>query len=252
MGKRGSRTQSGVTAAPAYRSFRASDEMEAWGEQGWGEWLRELDRKEARALTAYTRNEYEFVNEMLRREMFTSTDSDIYVDPTFRDTVQQLDQALARGRVPENVTVYRGMRIPRVYDMIREGTLPIGQRMFDRAYISTSLSRTLAKGFANSSLPDLAHGTHRILVTIEVPAGSAGGSVQKLSRGSAEPEHELLLARDCRFVVKGYEMIQDEDWLGSPPIAHLKLEVVRESTLTERSSLYPPGWTGESDDSGWG
>ena len=252
MGKRGSRTNSGVRAAPLYRAFRASDEIEAWGEQGWGDWLRGLERKEARALTAYTRNEYEFVNEMLRREMFTSTDPDIYVDPAFRETVQLLDQALARGPVPENVTVYRGMRIPRVYDMIRDGTLLIGQRMFDRAYISTSLSQTLAKGFANSSLPNLAHGTHRILVTIDVPAGSAGGYVQKLSRGSAEPEHELLLPRDCRFVVKGYEMMVDEDWPDSPPMAHLKLEVVPESTRAEKSSLYPPNWTGDSEDGGWG
>lgn len=252
MGKRGSRTHSGITAAPLYRAFRTADEIEAWGEQGWGEWLRGLDRKEARALTAYTRNEYEFVNEMLRREMFTSTDPDIYVDPTFRETAQLLDQALARARVPENVTVYRGMRIPRMYDMIREGMLPIGQRMFDRAYISTSLSRTLAKGFANSSVPDLPPSTHRILVTIDVPAGSAGAYIQKLSRGSAEPEHELLLPRECRFVVKGYEMMVDEDWPDSPPIAHLRLEVVRESTLAEKSPLYPPNWSGDLDDGGWG
>jgi hypothetical protein len=252
MGKRGSRTQSGVRAAPVYRAFQSADEIEAWGDYAWGEWLKGLDRKEARALTAYTRNEYEFVNEMLRREMFTSMDPDIYVDPTFRETAQLLDQALARGRVPENVTVYRGMRIPRVYDMIRDGTLPIGQRMFDRAYISTSLNRKLAKGFTNSSVPDLAHGSNRILVTIDVPAGSAGGYAQKLSRGSAEPEYELLLPRECRFVVKGYEMIEDEDWPGSPPIAHLRLEVVRESTLAEKSSLYPPGWSGDIEDGGWG
>ena len=104
-----------------------------------------------------------------------------------QEVVGHLDNALASSKVPETITVYRGVR-NFSYDKVT-----VGQAFRDKAYASTTARLSKAKEFA---------GNKGTLLAITVPAGSRGGYLDVLS---GFDESELLLPRGSLFRINRKE-----------------------------------------------
>jgi hypothetical protein len=99
-----------------------------------------------------------------------------------------LDAALAGARLPEAVTVYRGVSDHEALKLAK------GAVLRDRGFLSTSLEPRVAREFAGA-------GPRAAVVEIRAPAGARGAAVGALT--SFPGEREVLFARDARIRVTG-------------------------------------------------
>ena len=136
-----------------------------------------LTQEEEAAVGAYSGTTFGPVNKALR------------AGNTHR-LVPDLDSAIAKGRIPEDIIVRRGLDshpdLPGV-DLIRPGVV-----IREPGYTSTSL--TSAASFGG-----------RYQLRIKVPAGSPGLWIQDLS--DSPSEMEILLARGSRLLVTEIEEV---------------------------------------------
>jgi hypothetical protein len=104
------------------------------------------------------------------------------------DAIAQLDSAMAKSSLPDNVTVYRGMPTELL------ANLAPGDTITDNGFISTSLSARTAAAFAGPRDTDV------VIAQIFVAAGSNGIAPQ---RGEAE----IVLPRGSTFTVVGSSQV---------------------------------------------
>lgn len=101
--------------------------------------------------------------------------------------VRDLDAAIAKATVPEDVNAYRGMTAG--FDVSK---LKVGEAFIDDAYLSTSVLRSNALQFMGA-------GSDRTIIKIGVPKGSKGLYMPAVSEFSSEME--LILPRGQKLII---------------------------------------------------
>jgi hypothetical protein len=150
----------------------------------------ELTDQEAVVVSNYVAEGYINMNSWLR----TGT-----VPGSERKTVRVMDAAIAKGTLAEDTTVFRGIDVLAdplnrpAYDQTVKQGLPVGSKVSDKAFMSTSLSSAAARGFAHKGA----------IVAIHVPAGSHGLVVGNLAEST--DEQEVILPRKTSIVIDRYD-----------------------------------------------
>jgi hypothetical protein len=195
-------SKAAASRPPAYREFDPADPdaMWAWTEKAFGEWGKSLTRHERTAIDRYSSHAYRKVNKLLRGD---SEDLTSRAKRDYRRVTARMDAAIEKGEIPENIVVWRGMSAKRLPGDLAEGTI-----LSDKAFSSTSLSRTVAED------SDFAKGA---VLKIRVPKGTHAASAQVAADFGRE--FELILPRNGRIKVTsvtsdadGRRLIEG-DWL---------------------------------------
>lgn len=150
--------------------------MDDWGTEEFSDWKKSLSKGESVAIKEYANYDFVDINKRLRTGR-----TDLLRDK-HKTNINLLTSALDRSTIPEDVVVYRGVR-----DSPRVDRLEVGSVIVDNAFVSTSLSSSVAKRFSAEA---------GYSVEIVVPKGSKGAY-----RGSLY-ELELLLQRGSQFSVE--------------------------------------------------
>lgn len=156
-----------------------------WGKETYKSWEKSLTAEEKEAVTTYTGSWATDVNAKLR----TSGD----VSSWDKSSVANLDKALAKGSLPEDLIVHRGMSYSKLTDAMESGALTPGSILHDKGYGSSSVHSDRAF-------------TGNVRLRVRVPAGSPGAYVENLS--SHKSELEFLLPRNSSYVIKGYQKVK--------------------------------------------
>lgn len=141
-----------------------------------GNFTEALTAKEEGALVAYKENAR--VNEWLRGDRSPAAGT----DAENRATVKILDSALAKSKMAENTTIYRGYGED---DLL--GLLGSKGYLKEKGYVSGSLDKSIANEF----------GGNGYMAKIEIPAGS---SAYKYPNDS---QQEVLLPRNSKLTIMG-------------------------------------------------
>jgi hypothetical protein len=172
--------------ASAFRSWADHDThgMDDWGKAAYADWAKGLNTKETRALREYTGSDYVDMNRALRTGQ---------IPPGEKERIDTLTKALERGKLKEDITVFRGVR--RLADLgVDASKLQYGDLIQEKGFSSTSLK---------SDVSSSSFGTGA-LFRIRVPAGTPGAYVNASSSGSSIPrEKEFLLPPG-----RGYRVIE--------------------------------------------
>lgn len=159
-----------------YRAFRTERDVRAYGAE-LAAARQPLSRPEKIAVAEYSGSEYIPINAALRSGRRHATAKD-------------LDKAIERGVLPEDIQVHRGIRAhPALANM---DLVSVGDVITDAAYQSTTLDRM-------ASFPG------SIKLHINVPRGSKALWIDDIS--SNPGEYELLLPRNARFQIVKKEYI---------------------------------------------
>jgi hypothetical protein len=110
-----------------------------------------------------------------------------YTKKTLNEEMRHLDSAISKSKVPENIVVHRGMRLPENPESL------LGAHITDKAYVSTSLEKGVAQGFRPGQPPPSA------VVSIKVPKGATGIYVDAAMQHLWE--RELLLPRNTKIKI---------------------------------------------------
>jgi DNA-binding NarL/FixJ family response regulator len=152
---------------PKVQGLKGKVEEDEW-QAAWKSQLGKLAKNESNAVTEYTASGYHKLNKALRG---------IEGKPNTKLT-ELLDAALAKGSVPRDITVTRGLR------EFNLESLKVGGVITDKGYVSTSIGKG---AFGGTQLK------------IKVPKGSQALYVADIS--AYKKEKELLLPRDSQFKV---------------------------------------------------
>lgn len=137
--------------------------------------------KEADALATYKGSGYTSINNGLRHNQGYAESS---------SNVKAIDSFLTRSTIPEDVTLYRGVKGD--YAKILKSVIMEGTKFVDRGFVSTSTNTGTAQGFASG-----------LTFAIKVPKGSMGAAVRGEHDGDGE--NEILIPRNSAFIVKSYD-----------------------------------------------
>ena len=140
-----------------------------------------LGKEQAEALGAYKRAGYRRINEYLRYGERVAKDYTKLVLKQTQESIAHLDKVFFR--LENDLTVWRGG-----WDV---STAKVGQIFSDNAYVSTSLSREVARGFTTAG--------EDILWKIKVPRGAR----VSLPCCTHMDELEILLARGSKLRITG-------------------------------------------------
>lgn len=145
-------------------------------------WHKSLTINQTKALVAYTGAEYSIINGSLRGTN----------NPTKKVTTQikNIDQGLAKFKLPYNFTVWRGTSLTNVKASLGNKPLKIGVVFNDKGYMSTSLLKSVANNFKSDAL-----------LKIQVPKGLHGADLAALS--NFKEEDEYLINHNTKLIVTG-------------------------------------------------
>ena len=177
--------------AGTFRKFATQELADEWGQSSYRAWVAKLKPDEREALDLFKGAHSKDVNHYLRG---ITEDHDAKLG---KKLTGQIDKALRKSSVPENVTVYRGMR-PEAFEGVIDPTDPgklRGLVLPDKGFAATSLSEETARG---------GYGIHGILAEIRVPKGTKAAYLDTSGiHQYAYTEYEMLLPRGTRFKVVG-------------------------------------------------
>jgi hypothetical protein len=143
------------------------------------------------AVEAYQNNDYSETNRYLRglKKKTELNDSD-----ETEQLIKRLDNLVSNSVVPVTLETYRGIRgefADQLYNLYDQGKLKPGSVMRDKAYVSVSLNKYSAMGFAGSA---------GVLVSVTVPKGTKALNPQAVS-GLDKNEQEVMLGRDQKLQI---------------------------------------------------
>jgi Clostridial binary toxin A. len=166
----------------------AEDEAISWGERYYASWANSLSPSEQKALRSYAYYDFELINRKLR-----GLPSEIE-DAEFKRKVANIDNALRRARVPEDVMVYRGA-------VLDTTNLVPGTVIREDGYLSTSLVDHPARRFAQARLKA---GKPAALFRILVPKGAHAAFLGR-EQAPVSDEVEMLVQRGSEVTVDRIE-----------------------------------------------
>ncbi len=176
------------------KQFTSRREMYQWLDEHFAEWRTTLTTQEKRWIQDYGGSYYRAINATLRGTKLDPDERFTLTKRQVKRAIQNLDSAVAKGKIPKNITLYRG---------IGENDLSkyvVGDVKSDAAFLSTSLDEVEAIDFANQSV-DYGY-KHKVLLEIHVrnehSAAQVFGGLQ---------EYEVLLpkATQLKIVAKKQE-----------------------------------------------
>jgi hypothetical protein len=177
--------------------FASSGSIDRWGEKNYGPTARSMSRDEQKAVDDYKSIAYEGLNKHLRdggdpnSSKLTSTAWAKGQPIDFMTS--HLDAVLGKTPTDRDLIVFRGANSHKLVDQVKDN---VGGTFTDKAYLSTSPSKDVAKQFmaqvSSSRQP-------KLMWEIHVPKGSRGAYVSTNDKGSDENEQEFLLPRDSKF-----------------------------------------------------
>ena len=139
---------------------------------GGNAWIKSLTAGQRSALSTYTGHSYHQINESIGEALRKNTP----LDKVKQSIVDRATQALLNNKIPESITVTRGVHgISHLFE--------VGKAFTDKGFMSTSVG----SGFSGFKL------------TIQLPKGSPGGYISPLSQYGHEKE--FLLPPGARFQV---------------------------------------------------
>ncbi len=162
-------------------------------------WTNDLSDNERECIVDYTGMANIAVNEYLR-------DNHIYEEDEewVSDAINNLDSAIERFELKENVTMYRGCSSKLLKLNIDENL--IGQEYRDLGFMSTAVDKEEAEIFADGRAFD--SDSDPVILKIDIPAGIGRGAyLSGLSDFS--DEKEFLLKRDSTFEIYGITYNED-------------------------------------------
>lgn len=159
----------------------------------WAKWKKGLTYGEQSSISAYTGSAYDNINKHLRFDTPLSFGN--------ANHINNLDSALAKGTLHENIMLFRGLRNDDMYHGANT-KYQVGGIISDKGFGSTSTNPNFSKAWASSK-------TNPIYMRIKAPAGTHGGFFNiKDSSGSSlstqgTKESEFLLPRDTKYSIDG-------------------------------------------------
>lgn len=173
--------------AKSFKTFTNKKEMDQWGEDNFRPAKEAFNDKEYNALVDYKTTEYIDTNDWLRSGDRAGIDEDAL--PAIKERIKQLDSAMKKSVVPEDITLFRGSRVE--YD-----DEDIGNIFVEEGYMSTSLNKKFVKeSFASGGS----------LLEIKVPKGHNAIWIddKSIREESGLEEWEVLLKRDTKYKLLG-------------------------------------------------
>jgi phage-related protein (TIGR01555 family) len=107
-----------------------------------------------------------------------------------RQNISNIDNVLARSRIPEDTVVYRGIKPPFSKEIL---AAKVGSTIDDPGYVSTSLKGDTSKKFATPE---------GVVLKMLLPKGNSAYVMNGRGASHYPKEHEVLLPRGSRFRVK--------------------------------------------------
>jgi len=145
----------------------------------------------------YISEKYEAINTDLR-------EGDISAEN--RETIKQLDAALAKSQLTkdtklyEDQRLYRAASVPEVNAALKSGNLK-GLEFTEKGFTSTTSDKETARSFQR--------GEESRLFVVNAPKGTKAGKPGELA-GILKGEKEVLLARNTRYRVKNVEKVKEK------------------------------------------
>lgn len=163
------------------------------------DWAPKLNADEKKSITDYTGDDYIDINDWLRKGM-------AYDDEWLEDTVNNIDNAIDKYELKQSISVIRGTssQIMRRLDYKLDDSI-IGETFRDPAYLSSSVSKDVANGFAEKTTMDI--GGDKVFIQFDIPAGKGRGAY--INSFNGYDEKEFLIKRDAPF--EFYEVTQNDN-----------------------------------------
>lgn len=205
--------KSDIIEADKYKSFSNGDEVnEFFGGTGGllerkksveQQWLKSLTRDETAYVRSYAADGYDDINKYLRK---TGDWEDINKGYA-QQAINNIDSAISKFELKENITVYRGIDIDTIGNMFPDAedfTDLIGKQYTDKGYMSSSPLKSVAKEFAEEN------GRDGVLLKLDIPKGNGKGAyINKLAGQYKDVEYEFLIKRNSKFKI--YEIDENGD-----------------------------------------
>lgn len=186
-----------------FRQFDNDEKARTWANKAFAQASNRLSNNEKAAIQVYKGRgkgpEYIAINNGLRTGTLASE---------AKKSVANIDSALKKSRVPEHITAYRGFSAPA---MIRNWDRVTGTIIQDKAYVSTSLSRFIASGYAKQGAP-----AGQVIAEIRISKGT--NALWLEGAGTSYQDFELLLPRNTKFRV-----VETKQWRG---LHYIVLDVI--------------------------
>lgn len=177
-----------------YKEFQDNKVAYEWGQQNFSGWQTNLSGGEVDSLFAYKTLKYESINKFLRgKPLDHIQDPDgSYVNEVKKD-VANIDSALSKSFIPENIITYRAFSDEANTDFNKL----VGKLYTPKGYVSTAMNKKGAEFFLkeNQRL-----GRNPVLARIYIPKGKNGAFMEGIKQMSGDG-NEILLPKNSRFQV---------------------------------------------------
>ena len=164
---------------------RPTRKLNGWGKDRWAAWAKSTTDPERQAIKYYMKDGYKVINARLRAGPLGDA----------ADAVSRIDSALAKGKVPEDVVVYRG--IPSASKLgLGGGEASVGAIIHDDGFMSVSLHGDATSRFS---------GRDGAILRFTLPGGTPGAYLAAAGQldGITAGEAEILLPRGCTLRIVG-------------------------------------------------
>lgn len=189
-----SSSPNGINANYVYKEFHDNKVAYNWGQQNFSGWQINLSDGETDSLFAYKTLKYESINKFLRgKPLDHIQDPDgSYLDGVKKDIVN-IDSALGKSTIPENVISYRAFSD----DANTDFNKLVGKLYTPKGYVSTAMNKKGAEFFLkeNQRL-----GRNPVFAKVFIPKGKNGAFMEGIKQMSGDG-NEILLPNNSRFQV---------------------------------------------------
>jgi Clostridial binary toxin A. len=185
------RDENDRASASTFKMFDNADSIREWKDDHRYDLIPKLTAKQKDRLDQYKRSSlyHKPLNDYLRTGKYDKAVSGWKNTKEMQAAIKDIDAALVKTQIPENITVFRGMPS----EMMPEDA--VGVEFRDDGYGSTSLDYKMAEKFARWTRED---GFTPALVEIRVPKGTDGIFMDELWDNG---ESEILLPRGVSYRV---------------------------------------------------
>jgi len=185
------RDEGGGESDAVFRRLEDAESIREWKDDHRYDLIPKLTEKQKERLDQYKRSSLYHgpLNDYLRTGTYDKAVSGWKNTKEMGSAIKEIDTALAKTQIPENITVFRGMPS----EILPENA--VGVEFRDDGYGSTSLDYKMAEKFARWTRED---GFTPAIVEIRVPKGTEGIFMDELWDNG---ESEILLPRGTSYRV---------------------------------------------------
>ena len=177
-----------------YKEFQDKNIAYDWGQQNFYKWQTNLSSGEANSLFAYKTLKYEGINKFLRgKPLDHINDPDGSYLHGVKNDIVNIDSALSKSIIPENIISYRAFSD----DANTDFNKLVGKLYTPKGYVSTALNKKGAELFLNDHKR---LGRNPVMAKLYIPKGSKGAFMEGIKPMSGDG-NEILLPNNSKFQV---------------------------------------------------